>query len=47
MDDPKEDLMPLILDHLYFAFGLLVIGIILALLAFMTEITAGLIVNTR
>ena len=47
MDDPKEDLMPLILDQLYFAFGLLVIGIILALLAFMTEITAGLIVNTR
>ena len=47
MDDPKEDLMPLILDQLYFAFGLLVIGIILALLAFMTEITAGWIVNTR
>ena len=47
MDDPKEGLKPIILDQLYFAFGLLVIGIILALLAFMMEITAGWIINKK
>ena len=41
MDDPKDGLKPINLDQLYFAFGLLIIGIILALLAFMMEITAG------
>ncbi len=45
MDDPKEDLQPINLDQLYFAFGLLAIGIIFAYLAFMIEITAGWISN--
>ena len=45
MDDPKEDLKPINLDQLYFAFGLLAIGIISAYLAFMMEITAGWIIN--
>ena len=45
MDDPKEDLEPINLDQLYFAFGLLTIGIIFAYLAFMMEITAGWINN--
>ena len=45
MDDPKEDLKPINLDQLYFAFGLLAIGIIFAYLAFMMEITAGWISN--
>ena len=43
MDDAKDGLKPINLDQLYFAFGLLIIGIILALLAFMMEITAGYI----
>ena len=45
MDDPKEDLKPMNLDQLYFAFGLLAIGIIFAYIAFMIEITAGWISN--
>ena len=47
MDDPKDDLEPINLDQLYFAFGLLVIGIFLALLEFMMEITAGWIIKTK
>ena len=45
MEDPKEDLKPINLDQLYFAFGLLAIGIIFAYFAFMIEITAGWISN--
>ena len=45
MDDPKEDLEPINLDQLYFAFGLLAIGIIFAYFPFMIEITAGWISN--
>ena len=45
MDDPVEELKPINLDQLYFAFGLLVIGINFGYLAFMIEITAGWINN--
>ena len=47
MNDPKEDLKPINLDQLYFAFGLLVLGIIMAKLAFIMEITSGWINNTN